>query len=49
MRSVCETKAFGRAAEEAGMSRIEVEALTDFIASAPTQATRCKGPAGAEK
>lgn len=49
MHSVCETKAFESAAKDAGMSREEVEAFTDFIALNPDAGDEMEGTGGCRK
>jgi hypothetical protein len=49
MHSVCETKAFESAAKDAGMSREEVDALTDFIALNPDAGDEIEGAGGCRK
>ncbi|WP_244613031.1 hypothetical protein [Methylosinus sp. Ce-a6] len=49
MHTVCETHSFKRAAEEAGMSRAEVEEFTDFIACNPQAGNEMQGTGGCRK
>ena len=49
MHTVCETPAFQRAAEAAGMSRAEVEDFTDFVACNPQAGDEMQGTGGCRK
>ena len=49
MHAVCETPAFTAAAHAAGMSRLEVEDLTDFLAANPEAGDELAGTGGCRK
>jgi len=49
MHTVVETQAFSRAAAGAGMSEVEIENLTTYLASNPTAGDELKGTGGCRK
>ncbi len=49
MHTVCETKSFKVAAEDAGMSRIEVDAVVDVLAQDPVAGDVMQGTGGCRK
>ena len=49
MHAICETKAFERDAERAGMSRAEVEAFINFLAANPQAGDELEGTGGCRK
>ncbi len=49
MHTVCETNAFHRAAEEAGMTEEEIAALVDFLAERPDAGDEIAGTGGCRK